>query len=107
MVLRGDTAFKKPARHKIMAKCKTKMMEWDEAENGNKLYFGNLAFEDFYFQFIQCLSWRIKSSIALNILALEKKRKYFMCCQRILNVGEIDNKLVTAGYKLVTAGMLS
>lgn len=30
-----------------------------------------------------------------------------MCWQRILNAGEIDNKLVTAGYKLVTAGMLS
>lgn len=35
----------------------------------------NLAFEDFYIQFIQCLSWRIKTSIALNIF--EKKKKIF------------------------------
>lgn len=67
----------------------------------------NTNFEDFYIPFIQCLSWRIKTSIALNIFALKKKRKFFMCWQRILNIGEIDKKLVTAGYKLVTAGMLS
>lgn len=35
----------------------------------------NLAFEDFYIQFIRCLSWRIKTSIALNIF--EKKKKIF------------------------------
>lgn len=81
MVLRGDNWFKKKTcktqdNGKVRKK-KKRVMEWDEAENGNKRYFANLAFEDFYFQFIQCLDWRIKTSIALNVFALRKKKEIF------------------------------
>lgn len=82
MVLRGDTALKETCKTQDNGKVqKQRAMEWDEAENGNKHYFANLAFVYFYFQFIQCLSWRIKTSIALNIFALKKKEIFHVLAE--------------------------
>lgn len=56
--------------------------ERDEAENGNRHYFVNLALEDFYFQFIQLiLVLEYKNCYCIENICLRKKEK-IVCASR-------------------------
>lgn len=56
--------------------------EQDAAENGNKLYFVNLALEDYYFQFMQLiLELEYKNFYCIENICFGKKEK-IVCASR-------------------------